>query len=98
MNTTIHNAQQHAVYSRVPPTGTVSVLPILHSKQSTGHEDVDLKSFEIKVHDPTRSLIQMCLQVFPSEEMLPVFITLMLRCKGDKNAFQVHMYLCVSIY
>jgi len=38
-----------------------------NSKQSTGHEDMDLKSFEIKVHDPAGSLIQMCLPSGVSE-------------------------------
>ena len=77
-------------YRKYAPTDVVSVLPILSTRVTRGYENsVELKSFKIKVQDPAKNMIQMCIQVFSEEDLLPVFINFMLHYKGDKNPFKV---------
>jgi hypothetical protein len=76
------------VYGKVPPTETVSVLPILLTSSGHGDVQVDLPPFQIRVQDPTRSLIETSIDVFSHEDLLPVLITFMLQHKGDKTPFQ----------
>lgn len=84
----------------MPPTETVSVLPILHIKSTTDHGDtqVDLPAFQIRVKDPTRSLIELSIDVFPHDELLPVLITFVLQYKGDKSPFEVNSSPSRSMY
>ena len=77
------------MYGKVPPTETVSVLPILLTSSGHGDVQVDLPPFQIRVQDPTRSLIETSIDVFSHEDLLPVLITFMLQHKGDKTPFQV---------
>ena len=63
----------------------------MHTKTSDGRGDIhiDLPSFQIRVQNPARSMIEMSIEVFPQETLLPVLITFMLQYKGNKSPFQV---------
>ena len=69
----------------------MSVLPILFTKSRNGHgnEQIDLPSFQIRVQDPTRSLIETSIDVFTQEDLLPVLIMFMLHHKGEQTPFKV---------
>ena len=86
-------------YKTVQPTETVSVLPVMHTKTSDGRGDmhIDLPSFQIRVQNPARSMIEMSIEVFPQETLLPVLITFMLQYRGDKSPFQVFFYSFLAI-
>ena len=81
----------HTVYSKLPPSKSVSVLPILFTTSSSGHGEVqiELPPFQIRVQDLTRNLIEASIGVFAQEDLLPVLIMFMLHHKGDQRPFRV---------
>ena len=52
---------------------------------------MELKPFTLAVKNPMKSIIELCLNLSSNEAVLPVLVTLMLHCKGDreKSNFQV---------
>ena len=73
----------------------MEVLPLL--SLPTG--EVELLPFKISLKHPVRNVMEMCLNLSTHDAVLPVLLSLMMHCKGDKEKqrFQVRRSVCVCM-